>query len=130
MTAIETPASPTNRVAGTVVSWMVTGAVSLAWLVACAFFVLATPIFALLFTGLGVELPFATRFLMSNYIWFYPLLFGVLAVVIFVKQLRAPDVRRRLKATGIGMLAAIAAAGLIILGMYLPVFTLMYRLAR
>jgi hypothetical protein len=40
-----------------------------------------------MFKGLGVHLPFATKVLISNYIWIYPLLFGGAAASLIANEI-------------------------------------------
>jgi hypothetical protein len=56
----------------------------------------STGIFGEMLKGLGVRLPFATKFLISNYIWIYPLLFGGAAASLIANETLVRDTSQRL----------------------------------
>jgi hypothetical protein len=128
MTTMENAVAPPNRFLGIFSSWVMVLSVFLGCLLACLFLVIAIPIFGAMFTGLGVEPPFLTKFLITNYFWFCP----VLSVGIIVLLVRAFLIRKahRLRAAGIAMLAAVASLALVIVTLYLPVLTFAYRLGQ
>jgi type II secretory pathway component PulF len=87
-----------------------------------------TPIYRDLFKRLGVELPLTTRFLIANYFWLYPLLFGGLALLAIAKEFWVRGTRRRLSSSGIILLATISSVGVDRFIMYLPLLTLVQKL--
>src|ERR1043166_613535 len=46
----------------------------------------STPVFAAMFASMGVQLPAATSFVLRNYSWYCPVLFGGAVVLLIVKQ--------------------------------------------
>jgi type II secretory pathway component PulF len=113
---------------GEVFAWAVSVLVSLICLFVGLVLSRTTPVFRELFQGLGVELPLTTRFLIANYFWLYPSLFGGLAILSIVKEFRVRGTRRRLSASGIILLAAISSVGLERFIMYLPLLDLIQKL--
>jgi len=80
--------------------------------------------FAALFAGLGVELPWPTRFLIATYFWILPLYFAGLAVLLFTKDLWSKDFRSKRLVTVRIFLAALVMTGVVVFVLYLPLLTL------
>jgi len=111
-------------------AWVAAIFVSLCCLYTCLVLVESTGSFKELFKGLGVELPLATRFLISTYIWLYPLLFIAAAVLVITKEFMLRDLRLRITTTGIVFLAAISSVGLVQYVMNLPLLDLVQKLSQ
>ncbi len=54
-------------------------------------------IFGEMFKGLGVHLSYATKVLIANYIWIYPLFFGGAAASLIANEILVRDTSRRLQ---------------------------------
>ena len=109
-------------------SWLATSVVALFCILlglASAHFV--EP-FVSMFHGLGVELPWPTRFMVATYTWLLPLLFIALGVFAILKEFSAGEVRRKFFLTMRVFLAALITAGLVILVLYLPLLILRIKL--
>ena len=104
--------------------------VSFACLASWLILVKITPIFAVLFKGLEVSLPFPTKFLIASYSWLYPLLFGGAAVAVIVQEFLVRDARRRLITTAVVFVGSAASVGMAIICLYLPLFLLTWKLGR
>jgi hypothetical protein len=70
---------------------------SLACLTVWLLLVHSTDILAEVFKGLGVQLSYATKVLISNYTWIYPLLFGGAAASLIANEILVRDTSRRLQ---------------------------------
>jgi len=90
----------------------------------------ATPIFRDLFNGLGVDLPVATKFLLANYVWLYPVFFGGAAILLIVCEFAVHEKRRRLTATIIIFSASVSSLAVAYFILYLPCFDLVVKLNR
>lgn len=120
--------SPSQR--NSVRSWLATGFVGLFCIVlALASGHFVEP-FVSLFRGLGVELPWPTRFLLATYTWLLPLLFTVLAAWVILKEFSAREPSRKFLLTRRIFFAVLVTAGLTILALYLPVLTLGMKLGK
>jgi len=85
--------------------------------------------FATLFHGLGVDMPWPTRFLTATYSWFLPAYFLSLAVAAFTKEWLSSDFRlKRLISVRI-LLAAIVMIGVVFFVLYLPIITIAAKLS-
>lgn len=98
----------------------------------CFLLALAAPksvrIFHEMFQGLGVELPWLTRFLLATYHWVLPALYFGLALCVFLVQFSGRDFRtKRLYAVRI-LLAALVSIGLVVFILYLPLLTVASKL--
>jgi len=82
------------------------------------------PIFAELFKGLEVELPFATRILVTHYVWISALFVGGAVILPIVTELMIPATRRRLIISSSAFAASVVSVGLVVFVLYLPVFEL------
>ena len=110
-------------------SWAASVFVSLCCIFTCVVLLQSTGIFKELFKGLGVELPFVTRFLIATYFWLYPLLFVGAAVAVIAKEFLLRDMGRRLAATVIIFLAVISSAGLVEYVLTMPLLDLIQTLS-
>jgi len=70
---------------------------SLACLTVWLLLVHSTGILGEVFKGLGVHLSYATKGLISNYTWIYPLLFGGPAASLIANEIVVRDTSRRLQ---------------------------------
>ena len=127
---MESPEIERRNLAGEIFAWALSVLVSLICLFVGLVLSRTTPIFRDLFQGLGVELPLTTRFLIANYFWLYPSLFGGLAILAIAKEFRVRGTRRRLSSSGIILLAAISSVGLERFIMYLPLLDLIQKLGQ
>lgn len=84
--------------------------------------------FASLFGGLGVELPWPTRFLFATYFWILPLYFAGLAVLLFTKDLWPKDFHLKRLITVRIFLAALVMTGVVVFILYLPLLTVASKL--
>jgi len=84
-----------------ILSWAMTIFVMLWCLVVCLALMDSTDIFAALFSGLNVQPPFVTRFLLANHRWFYSLLLSGTAFFVLAKEFLVCDARSRLATTAI-----------------------------
>ena len=82
------------------------------------------PIFAQLFKGLEVQLPFATRILVTHSMWISALLVGGAVILPMVAELMIPATRRRLIISSSAFAASVVSVGLVVFVLYLPVFEL------
>ncbi len=82
------------------------------------------PIFAELFKGLEVELPFAARILVTHYMWISALFVGGAVILPIVTELMIPATRRRLIISSSAFAASVVSVGLVVFVLYLPVFEL------
>src|SRR6266850_3259170 len=92
--------------------WVASMLVSLGCLFACLVLVRSIGIFNTMFQGLGVELPGATRFLLTTYAWLFPVFFVGAAILVIAKEFVMRDVRGRLAATLVIFVAAASSVGL------------------
>jgi hypothetical protein len=99
-------------------------------LVVCVALVDSTGTFAALFSGLNVQPPFVSRFLLANHSWFYPLLFSGTAFFVLAKEFLVCDARSRLATTAIVFIATASSLGLVIYVLYLPLFDLIKNLDK
>jgi hypothetical protein len=102
-----------------------------AWcLVVCLALLNFTGPFATLFSGLNVQPRFGTKFLLANYRWIYPLLFGATALFLLGKEYLVADARNRLATTAIVFVATASSLGLAVYTFYLPIFDLVNNLEK
>jgi hypothetical protein len=94
--------------------------VSLGCLTSSLLFAKVAPIFAGLFKGLEVDMPFATRFLVANYGWVSALFVDGAMVLPTVTTFLIPATRRRLIVTGSACAATVASLVLVVFILYLP----------
>ena len=94
----------------------------------CVLLLKVVPIYATLFEGLSVELPFPTDVLIATYRWSLPLFYLFAIAVAVVRQfLSIRGIRLRL-ANFTLIFAGILVPPLVILCMYLPLFVLTHKL--
>ena len=111
-------------------SWFATAVVALPCLFLALILGHVLDPFATMFEGLGVEIPWLTRFLLTTHGWPIRLLFLGLAVFVIWKELSLQELRRKFVVTARIFFAALLTAVLVILTLYLPVLTLASKLAR
>ena len=80
------------------------------------------PIFAELFKGLEVELPFATKILVAHYRWISALFVGGAVILPIVTEFMIPGTRRRLIISSSAFAASVVSVGLAVFVLYLPLF--------
>jgi uncharacterized membrane protein YidH (DUF202 family) len=115
---------------GNVLSWLATGAVALLCTALGLASVHFVEPFAAMFRGLGVELPWPTRFLLATHVPLLPLFFIALAALVIWKGLSVREPRRRLILTARLFLAALFASGLVVFILYLPLLILGKKLGE
>ena len=119
---------PPNAPQKSRVPWLYAVACCLYYLLIYRGFALATPIFAKLHEGLGIEIPFPTRLLMATYRWAYPVLFLGAVVLTIVKQF-VPLEKLRLRVTNLTLIfVGIVFPPLVIVTFYLPLWILIWKL--
>jgi hypothetical protein len=89
----------------------------------------STVIFRTLFQDLGLDLPIATKLLVSNCVWIYPLLFGGGAIFLIAKEFMIAEPKRRLVTSGIVVVVAWALAGSAHYLLNLPMLGLVEKLS-
>jgi len=82
------------------------------------------PIFAELFKGLEVELPFATKILVAHYRWISALFVGGAVILPMVTEFLVSATRRRLIISSSAFAASVVSVGLVVFVLYLPRFEL------
>ncbi|HEX8836483.1 MAG TPA: hypothetical protein VF748_06085 [Candidatus Acidoferrum sp.] len=116
-------APPTSRV-----PWPFAIACCLYYFFAYRGLVRGTSIFAKLFDGLGVAIPFPTRLLIATYWWVYPLIFlGAVILTIFKQFVSLGELRLRI-ANLFLIFAGVVFPVLVVLIVYLPLFVLIWKL--
>ncbi len=112
-----------------VFSWCLNGFVAFLCLILAFVSTRFVQPFATLFDGLGVEVPWPTRFLIATHSWLLPTYFVVLAALTFAKELWSNDFRlKRLISVRI-FLAAIVMAAVVVFVLYLPLLSLASKLS-
>lgn len=120
--------SPQNSRLKSRVPWPFAIACCVYYLLAYRGLAAAAPIFAKLFEGLGVEIPFPTRLMMNAYWWIFPVIFLGAVTLTIVKQFR-PLEKLRLRIANLFLIfAGVVFPMLAVLGFYLPLFVLIWRL--
>src|SRR4030095_3322008 len=114
---------PWNTLAGIIAIF-----ISLGCLFTCFVLLRSIRMFDELFKGLGVELPVATKFLISNYVWIFAAFYGGAAFFSIGKELIVRSVPRRLVTSAAVVVAAVASLGLLHFVLYLPVLNLARKL--
>ena len=108
--------------------WWLTVSCCIYFGILCGSYFIFVPIFAEMFKGIGVDLPFPTNLLMTTYRWSLPLFYLFASGVAVVKQfVRLHGVRSRL-ANFTLIFAGILMLPLVVLCMYLPLFVLIHKL--
>jgi hypothetical protein len=108
--------------------WWLTVSCCIYFGILCSSYFAFVPIFAALFTGLSVDLPFPTNLVMATYRWSLPLFYLFASGVAVVKQfVPLQGVRSRLANLTL-IFAGILIPPLIVLSMYLPLFVLIHKL--
>jgi hypothetical protein len=117
-----------HPIPGKILAWIIAIFISLGCLFTCFVLLRSIRMFDELFKGVGVELPVATKFLISNYVWIFPAFYGGAAVFSIVKELIVRSVPRRLVTSAAVVVAAVASLGLLHFVLYLPVLNLARKL--
>jgi hypothetical protein len=108
--------------------WWLTVSCCIYFVILCGSYFIFVPIFAEMFKGLGVDLPFPTNLLMATYRWSLPLFYLFASGVAVVKQFVLLQGMRSWLANFTLIFAGILMLPLIALCMYLPLFVLIYKL--
>jgi len=88
----------------------------------------AAPIFVKLFHGLGIQIPFPTRFLAASDSWIFPVVFLGAVMRTIVKRFAPPDKLRLRIANGVLVFVGVVSPILVVLVFYSPLFVLIRRL--
>ncbi len=108
--------------------WWLTVSCCIYFVILCKSYFIFVPIFAELFKGLGVDLPYPTKLLMATYRWSLPLFYLFASGVAVVKQFVPLQGVRAWLANFTLIFAGILMLPFIVLCMYLPLFVLIYKL--
>ena len=82
-----------------------------------------------MFKGLGVHLSYATKVLIANYIWIYPLLFGGAGPSLTPRRFWSAELAGDFKLVECFSQLTAASAGLVIIVLYLPLLNLIRKLS-
>jgi hypothetical protein len=115
---------PTSRCS----PWWLTVSCCIYFVILCRSYFIFVPIFAELFKGLGVDLPFPTNLLIATYRWSLPLFYIFASGVAVLKQFVPLQGVRAWLANFTLIFAGILMLPLTVLCMYLPLFVLIYKL--
>jgi hypothetical protein len=66
----------------------------------------STGVYRDMFASMGIQLPGTTHFIIHNYQWYYPCLFGTMATLVIVKQF---FMREKWKNVALSLLAVVLA---------------------
>jgi hypothetical protein len=99
------------------------------WLVSSLILAKVVPTFADLFSGLHVELPFATRIMLTHHIWLSALFAGAAVILPTATELLVPATRRLIIAVS-ALAASIASVVLTLFCLYLPLIELAIKAAK
>jgi len=113
-----------NRLPAEAVVRIMTIFASIGYLAASVLLAKVVPIFAGLFKGLEVELPFATGILVTHFMWISALFFGGAVLLPIVTEFLISATRRSLIISSSAFAASAASVGLVVLVLYLPLFEL------
>ncbi|MGE5322187.1 MAG: hypothetical protein ACM3SW_04970 [Actinomycetota bacterium] len=129
MTAIQAPERKQNTGPG-IVSWIAT-------IAACCYFAwIGFSLYRLtaasvnLFANNAVELRQGTLFLVANYRWYYPMLFGCAAALVLAKQLFVPSKWPNIALTVTIAFVVALAGNQILSSLYQPVFDLLEKINK
>src|ERR1041385_4756188 len=89
-----------------------------------------TPIFGELFKSLEVQLPLATRFLVTHNLWISLLFVGIAITLPIGIYLLIPDSRRRLIIAGSACAASTASVAGVVIVLYLPLVELARKVSQ
>jgi hypothetical protein len=119
-----------NNRGGPILTWSVT-------IVACAYIAWigitlyrSTGAFRGLFASLNAQLPAVTSFVVNNYQWYYPGLFGGAVALLLAKQFFIRDKWKSLALTFATIALAHFAANGVIQALYRPLFEMAQQVAR
>ncbi|HMD40486.1 MAG TPA: hypothetical protein VKH15_14475 [Candidatus Acidoferrum sp.] len=110
--------------------WWLTVCCCIYFAILCRSYFIFVPIFAELFKGLAVDLPFPTNLLMATYRWSLPLFYLFASGVAVIKQFVPMRGVRSWLANITLIFAGILMLPLVVLCMYLPLFVLTYKLSQ
>ena len=85
-----------------------------------------TGAFGAIFRGLGVELPHSTRFVVEH-VWIYPVMFGILALCVLVKEWIVRDKRTSVMLSFLIMMLGQWAAAIAMALYQQPLFEIMRK---
>jgi hypothetical protein len=125
---METEELKLSRAPGRILSWLLTAFLALGCLLACFNLSRSTVLLGSMFETLGIDAAPATRHLVANYSWIYPLFFGVAGISLIVKDFLIESPRRRLLATAIIFAAILGFSGLAHHILYLSYPDMIHRL--
>jgi hypothetical protein len=108
--------------------WWLTVSCCIYFAILCRSCFIFVPIFAEMFKGLGVDLPFPSNLLMATYWWSLPLFYLLASGVAVLKQFVPLQGVRSWVANLTLIFAGILMLPLIVLCMYLPLFVLIHKL--
>ena len=115
---------------GVSLSWLATAVVALPCLFLALVLGHVLDPFAAMFQGLGVEVPWPTRFLLATRAWPLRLIFVGLALFVIWKEFSTHELHRRFVLSARIFFAALLTMGLIMLSLYLPLLVLASKLAK
>jgi len=124
----ETQENQLAKMPAKMLAWLAALLVSLLCFNACFILFRSTRVYRELFNGLGIQIPLVTRFLLVNYFWLYPLLFGGIVILLITKVLTVREPRHSLAVTGIIFGGALLCAGLANFVLQLPMADLIQKL--
>ena len=113
-----------------ILTWLVTIAACayIAWIGITLY--RSTGAFAAMFESIGMQLPAATSFVVHNYQWYYPSLFGGAVALVIAKQFFIPDKWKNLALTFASLVLADFGANGVIRALYRPLFDLTEKLSK
>jgi hypothetical protein len=129
-TSMEVPEPQPNRTVGIALSRSLVALASVGFLTSSLLLLKVVPIFGGLFKGLGVQLPFATRVLVTGNGWIAALFVGGAVVLPIATEFLIPALRRRLIVSGSALAVSSVSAGLMVFVLYLPLFELIRKLEQ
>ena len=124
---ITAPSSSSTR--ERVICWVTDLLAVLYLLWIAAYLVRSTGHFAQMYEGLGARLPASTQFLVDQRVWFYPAVFGGLAVLVLAKEAALRDKRVSSMITFLLALLGQFMAHWLTSVYYLPLFGLIRQLS-
>jgi hypothetical protein len=119
----------TNR-SGAAITWLATVLACgyILWIGGSLYYSIS--VFARMYTSMGVELPFATRFVVATYLWLFPVLFVGATIVVIAKQFFIRDKWFNLSTTFIAVLVADLIGSGVVRALYRPLFDMIEKLNK
>jgi hypothetical protein len=113
-----------------ILNWFVTilACAYIAWIGITLF--QSTTAFAAMFASMGVQLSAATIFVMHNYFWYCPVLFGGAVALLIAKQFFIRDKWKNLALTFAAVVLIDFVANGIVQALYRPLFEIMEKLNK